>query len=161
MDAGVRSWLKDALVMGQTIAINGAVNELAKVVFSRPRPLLYGRPLGDPELSRGDNYASFYSEHTSGTFAIGIAYAMTYALRHPHSPLRYVLGGAVLLIGSTVGALRVLSGKHFPTDVVAGAAVGATFGWLVPTLHANVREAQLGLVPLTGGAALTIAFSVL
>ena len=33
--------------------------------------------------------------------------------------------------------LRVRAGKHFLTDVIAGYAVGATIGILVPHLHRN------------------------
>jgi len=34
-----------------------------------------------------------------------------------------------------VGALRVASAQHFPSDVVGGAVLGAGLGWLVPTVH--------------------------
>ncbi len=36
---------------------------------------------------------------------------------------------------SGVGVLRIDSGSHFPTDVLAGAALGAGIGWLVATVH--------------------------
>ena len=44
------------------------------------------------------------------------------------------------MISRTVGisALRVAGGKHFPTDVAGGAALGAGIGWLVATIHATV-----------------------
>jgi len=29
----------------------------------------------------------------------------------------------------------VFAGKHFPTDVLAGAVLGSGIGWLVPTIH--------------------------
>jgi len=34
-----------------------------------------------------------------------------------------------------VTALRVAAGKHFPTDVLASAALGSGIGWVVPTIH--------------------------
>ncbi len=33
------------------------------------------------------------------------------------------------------GVLRVWSGNHYPSDVIAGAAVGSFIGWLVPRMH--------------------------
>ena len=48
---------------------------------------------------------------------------------------------SILLYAGAVGvaALRVAAGKHFPTDVVAGAALGSAVGWLVPTIHPAQR----------------------
>jgi membrane-associated phospholipid phosphatase len=51
-----------------------------------------------------------------------------------------------LLLAATVGTLRVLSGKHFPTDVLTGAVVGSALGWLIPELHRNKgSNTHLGL----------------
>lgn len=36
---------------------------------------------------------------------------------------------------TTTGVLRIVSGRHFTTDVLAGAALGALTGWLVPKWH--------------------------
>ena len=36
---------------------------------------------------------------------------------------------------SQAGWLRVRAGRHYPTDVLAGAALGTFIGWLVPRLH--------------------------
>jgi membrane-associated phospholipid phosphatase len=36
---------------------------------------------------------------------------------------------------AAVGGLRIAAGKHFPTDILAGAAVGSLVGYLVPRLH--------------------------
>ena len=44
-------------------------------------------------------------------------------------------------LATAVSALRVASGKHWPTDVVAGAAVGSAIGWVVPFLHRTDRSA--------------------
>jgi membrane-associated phospholipid phosphatase len=43
----------------------------------------------------------------------------------------------VLLYAGALGvaALRVAAGKHFPTDVAGGAALGSSVGWLAATLH--------------------------
>ncbi|MEM9023429.1 MAG: phosphatase PAP2 family protein, partial [Bacteroidota bacterium] len=38
-------------------------------------------------------------------------------------------------VPATTGLMRVLAGKHFPTDVITGYAVGGAIGFLVPHLH--------------------------
>jgi len=43
----------------------------------------------------------------------------------------------VLLYAGALGVsvLRVAAGKHFPTDVLGGAALGTGIGWLVAKVH--------------------------
>jgi hypothetical protein len=41
------------------------------------------------------------------------------------------------------GGLRVEAGQHFPTDVAAGAAIGAASGTLVPLLHGYVDHGEV------------------
>ena len=42
---------------------------------------------------------------------------------------------ALYALAATTGALRVAAHKHFPTDVLAGAALGSAIGWFVPQLY--------------------------
>jgi membrane-associated phospholipid phosphatase len=135
---------RDAVVMLEALALSSGVNQLVKTATHRPRPLLYGLEPGDPALNEADNYRSFYSGHTSSAFAVGVAYARTYALRHPGSDAHWAVYGGAVLAGAAVGALRVAAGKHFPTDVLVGAAVGTAIGLLAPALH--------GPKPLGGGS---------
>ena len=139
----VLSLLTDVVVLGETALVNGAINELAKVATARPRPLVYGRAPGDPLLADPENYVSFYSAHTSGAFAIGLAYAQTFAYRHPDSPWRFVLYAGAIAAGSGIGAMRIASGKHFVTDVLVGAAAGTGIGLVIPWLHRAAAPARL------------------
>lgn len=139
------SWLTDVVVMAEAVFMNGAVNELAKIGSARPRPLVYGRAPGDARLADPESYVSFYSAHTSGAFAVGLAYAQTFAYRHPESPWRFALYAGAVALGSGIGVARVASGKHFPSDVLAGAAAGTAFGLIVPWLHRRRDRALLGL----------------
>lgn len=126
---------KDLVVMGEAVVINGALNEVVKLAVRRPRPLSFQSSTDQAELGKADTYLSFYSGHTSTAFAAGMAYATTYSLRHPQSRSRYVVYGCAGLAGGTVGLLRVLGGKHFPTDVMTGALIGSAIGIVVPILH--------------------------
>jgi membrane-associated phospholipid phosphatase len=63
------------------------------------------------------------------------------------------------LAGSAlIGVARVGAGGHFPSDVIAGAAVGTGIGIAIPALHASgVRVAPLAHGEARG-LALTAAF---
>lgn len=125
----------DSAVMIEAYLFSGLLTESFKIGVQRPRPLTYDKSVGDPRLDVTDNYLSFYSAHTSGVFSAGMAFASTYARHHPTSKLSYAAYGAVVLAGTYVGALRVLAGKHFPTDVAAGAVMGSAVGLAWPALH--------------------------
>jgi len=62
---------------------------------------------------------SFPSGHTSGAFVT----AMLLCLFFP------ALSVPALVWAALVGASRVTLGVHFPTDIVAGATMGATLAW--------------------------------
>jgi len=54
---------------------------------------------------------------------------------HPNSKLRPYLWTAAALATGTTGYLRYRSGRHFPSDILVGAAVGTLSGILVPQFH--------------------------
>jgi membrane-associated phospholipid phosphatase len=119
-------------VLAEAISWNGAVTEWLKVAVHRARPAVY-RSGGDVAARADENRESFPSSHTSAAFTLATAYATLAARqRLPHAGRNSLL----LFAGaSLVGALRVTGGKHFPTDVLAGAALGGVVGWSVATLH--------------------------
>ena len=58
-------------------------------------------------------------------------------------------------LGALVGVGRVRGGKHHPSDVVAGWAVGVASGILVPLVHAHVPDnVDIGVGP--GSVAVTV-----
>ena len=157
-DQPVTSFLVDLAVMAEAVLVNGALNQIVKMAVARPRPLLYERALDHPRQSDPDSYVSFYSAHTSSAFAVALAYAQTFAYRHPDSPWRFLVYAGAVLAGAGIGATRITAGKHFPTDVLAGAAAGAAIGLAIPWLHRNSPPAQLSFAatPESFGVSLTI-----
>jgi membrane-associated phospholipid phosphatase len=146
---------EDLVVIGEAVVVNGAMNELVKLAVRRPRPLAYDAAPGASVLSQPDSYLSFYSSHSSTAFAAGMAYASTFARRHPRGRARFVVYGVSIAAAGTVGTMRVLAGKHFPSDVLVGAVVGSAIGVGVPYFHAR-REVSVSLWP--GGLAIRGAF---
>ena len=119
-------------VLANSISWTAASTEWLKVLVRRERPVLYtsgaAAAATDP-----DNQRSFPSGHTSVAFALATSYLVLANREHlPHRTRN-----AMLLYGGAtgVGVLRTQGGSHFPTDVLAGAALGAGIGWLVATIH--------------------------
>jgi membrane-associated phospholipid phosphatase len=152
-------FLEDALVITESIALSGMVNQTLKLGVQRPRPLTYGLRDGDPLLSVPDNFLSFYSAHTSTAFAATMSFAFTYLRRHPGAPAGYVVMALAAAFAGTEGALRVAAGKHFPTDVLVGAAAGTLFGLAIPWLHTLGPTARVALTPTPGGLSTSLAFA--
>jgi hypothetical protein len=137
VDEGFGNALNDAVVVAETVLLSEAVAAWTSAGVRRPRPYVYGDQA--PEDTRNDPYAalSFFSGHTTTAFAAAVVLHRTLARRHPDSTAPNIVLGSTLAVASLVGAGRILSGNHFPTDVLVGAVVGSSFGVLVPALHAS------------------------
>jgi membrane-associated phospholipid phosphatase len=125
----------DLVLYGEVAAYASAISLYSKTSRLHPRPLAFTGEAPRSERESGDARSSFFSEHTTGAFAAAVFTGYVFQLGHPESPwMPWVWAGA-LGTASGVGALRVLSGKHFPSDVLAGAIAGAAVGYAVPRLH--------------------------
>ena len=98
-----------------------AVTVLLKGAIDRDRP-------DHSATSRWDS--SFPSAHTSSYFSM----ATVYALEYPQLTI------PLAVIGTGVAASRIFLGKHYPTDVLAGAAVGIGIGYLTVRLEPQLRK---------------------
>jgi membrane-associated phospholipid phosphatase len=129
------TWSTDALVLLQTMLVSGMVNQLFKMGVQRPRPFTHNLGALESDYESTDATMSFYSGHTSMAFTAAVAYSYLFQARHPDSPWVLPVWITSLGLAGTVGVLRVEAGKHFWTDVAAGAIAGAAIGYLVPALH--------------------------
>jgi membrane-associated phospholipid phosphatase len=84
------------------------------------------------------------------------ATAMTYWLRHPDSPARWAMAGGALGLTTLTAVGRVQAGKHFPSDVVAGAILGSSIGLLVPWIHRSEAQLEAAVAPVPYGARVTL-----
>lgn len=106
----------------------------------RIRPFVYGTKAPLSEKQGIDARRSFFSGHATWAFATSMFFANVYSDYFPNSKYNdYVWYGSIGL-ASTVSILRVSSGAHFISDVIVGAAVGSTIGYMIPYLHRNHSE---------------------
>jgi membrane-associated phospholipid phosphatase len=93
------------------------VNYLVKLVVRRPRPVLEGLP----PLGGAPSSLSFPSAHATSSFAVATAMSRV-------EPL----GALAFLLAAALALGRPYLGMHYPSDVLAGAALGVVLGLLVP-----------------------------
>jgi undecaprenyl-diphosphatase len=113
-----------AVAAGATVAVALVIAHFVSVAVDRPRPFVAHAASIHPFLTHAAD-PSFPSDHSTAAFAIAVAVA-----------LRQRNWGAILIVlAAVVAAGRVFLGLHYPTDVIAGAALGtatAVVLWLPP-----------------------------
>jgi membrane-associated phospholipid phosphatase len=129
----------------RAVIVSGAITAVVKGAVGRARP--FAAP-GDPDEYRpgqgftNASFASFPSGHTTAAFATATVLARELNVSHPGArwwtnPLLF--GGATF-----VGLSRVYQRQHWPSDVVAGAALGTITGYEV-VAHARGDRSKIGL----------------
>jgi undecaprenyl-diphosphatase len=134
-DDSAKTALVDGVLYAETLTITLAVTNLAKVAVRRPRPRAYTAAQlhkDDPTYSNTDTDStlSFFSGHTATTGALGATATYLAFARSPNSIRPWVTLFASTALTTLVGYERVRAGKHFPTDVIAGAMAGTGVGLL-------------------------------
>jgi hypothetical protein len=137
-----RDYGKRALVYGEAVMVSVFLNGVTKYLVGRPRPYAYSE---DPQVQTyaehqgKDSHLSFYSGHASTTFAASVAGAYLFAQATPDHRARAAVWGFELALAGATANLRTRAGKHFYSDVIVGALVGAAVGFAVPRLHGGPR----------------------
>ena len=125
-----------AITYGITTGVKHAVN--------RTRPLVYNEVVPVDERTASNSRLSYFSGHTSFTAAFSFYIAKVIHDYHPNLRTGYKIGlwAFSAALPMVTGYLRVEGGRHFPTDVITGYAVGAAIGWLVPELHKKKKLSE-------------------
>lgn len=110
---------RNTCVTVATLAIASGITEIMKYSINRDRPFKTY-----PDISRKSDVRSpsFPSGHTSSSFALATSLSLSY-------PKWYIIVSSYTWAG-TVAFSRMDLGVHYPSDVLAGAIVGAGSAWL-------------------------------
>ncbi len=123
------------IMMAEAALINNGITNIFKGTVKRRRPFTYN-PLAPMEkkIEKNGRY-SFFSGHASNSASYAFLTAKVFSDNNPGSKWNPYIWTAAISLPAVTSFLRVKAGKHFPTDILVGYAVGATIGFLVPELH--------------------------
>jgi membrane-associated phospholipid phosphatase len=134
--AGDKNMQHNAYELVLNIAISTGISQLLKVTINRERPA--DRYPNDIFVNGPVHGQSFPSGHTTLAFATATTLALDYK--------RWYFVVPAYLWAGTVGYSRMYLGKHYPSDVLAGAIIGIGTGyfshWLRKKLFTEKQSAH-------------------
>ncbi|MFN7135390.1 MAG: phosphatase PAP2 family protein, partial [Myxococcales bacterium] len=122
----------NALIMLQSLAFAGALNQSVKFLAGRERPFVAELTGSEKRGTRepADNNLSFYSGHTGSAFALAVSAGTIAHLRgYENEAVVWAVG---LPIAAAVGYGRIAAKKHYLSDVLVGAGLSGALGFAVP-----------------------------
>lgn len=134
--------LQDAAFTSFQAVLNTALTvNTAKFIFARARPF---EQEGAYDFDFFDNeHSSFPSGHASTAFALVTPWVVYYP-----GPATY----ALMAIPAGTALSRIAKGKHWLSDVAAGAMIGAWWGYKLSKHHLNLRTENLEITPFAAGS---------
>jgi membrane-associated phospholipid phosphatase len=145
----------DAILITQAMATASDITEAVKFTVGRERPFVHVlAPLAKAATpASADNNTSFPSGHATLAFALATSSAEIARLRgYTDAPWLLRAG---LPLATLTAYFRVASDKHYLTDVLAGAGIGAAVGFGAPYFahrkKTGGRIPAVRIVPTPGG----------
>lgn len=161
LTVGAKSMRNDLKTVGvmylETMLLANGVQRSVKNIVQRTRPFVYNPDAPSDDKLERDARKSFFSGHATNAFATAVFTGEVFQHYFPDSRLKPVVWIGSLGLATATSVLRYEAGKHYPTDLLAGAAFGSLVGWGIPKLHEVKSRSELGrridVQPWSNGAA--------
>ncbi|MDP9037568.1 MAG: phosphatase PAP2 family protein [Myxococcota bacterium] len=132
-------WYERTRLFGKLLAAaivgQASVVWFIKLAVGRTRPWIImglAAPLGSP------HDGSFPSGHASGSFCVAAFLVTALPAAWPSSPwTARLVAGLGVFVAALIALSRVYLGAHFPSDVLAGAALGSLAGATAGSVYAR------------------------
>ena len=134
----------------EAMSMTGLLYTGSVYLFDRYRPLAYNEEVPMEERLKGGSKNSFFAGHVALVATSTFFTAKVFSDYHPDSKLKYLFYGVAVVATSGTAYLRHMGGKHFPSDILLGTAVGTLSGLLVPGFHKNKGD-KMSLRPYSNG----------
>jgi len=151
-----------SLLYLETMSTNGIFYTGSALAWDRYRPFTYIRTSNttDPALVElrndrqlnGNARNAFLGGHPSLVATSTFFIAKVYSDYHPDSKYKWVFYTGAAVATTYTAYLRHLSGRHFPSDLIVGSAVGTLTGILIPHFHKRkqFKNPNLSIIPFSG-----------
>jgi len=127
--------LDGAVIAGEGFLLCAGITSIAKELVRRPRPYRFNPDVPAALHHPREDFVSFWSGHAANTAAITLSAAALIERSQARPELKTAAWIGAAATPVLMGYLRVRAGKHFITDVLAGAVVGTAVGLAVPYFH--------------------------
>ncbi|HKA89720.1 MAG TPA: phosphatase PAP2 family protein [Haliangiales bacterium] len=150
-DGRIKDWPYDAMIIVESAVLAADLNQTIKFLVGRERPYVHALAASQKPIDSEDNL-SFYSGHTTLAFSLAVSSGTIASMRgYRYAPLVWATG---LTVAVGTGYLRIAGDRHYFTDVLGGAAMGAIVGFLVPYVFHH-SGTKMDASPVPGGAVIT------
>jgi membrane-associated phospholipid phosphatase len=157
---GARSLLKGrpgdgvtlAVMLGELYTFLLGTSYTTKALVGRKRPYAFNPRMTLEEKYQiassdgSDVFFSFFSGHATSAFAAATFTSTVFTDLFGPSKWSHLVWGSTLMLAGMTAYSRVKAGKHYPSDVIVGAAVGSAIGYLVPRLHRVDADGRVRVV---------------
>ncbi len=146
----------------QLYCMTPLISQWVQPAIGRKRPYFYSEEEDIKTRLSDRAQTSMPSSHATFAFANAVLTSSVFRTYYPESPWRYAVWSLSLGTATATCILRYRAHKHFPTDLLAGAATGSLIGWFVHFTHRNREKRKVAIGPIIGnkvGIQLTYGFS--
>jgi membrane-associated phospholipid phosphatase len=136
----------------ETMSVTGVFYTGAPMIWDRYRPLAYNDKAPMSDRTSGVARNSFFAGHVALVASSTFFIAKVYADYHPDSKIKWVFYTGASAATAFTAYLRHVGGKHFPSDILVGTALGTATGILVPHFHKHrlIKNPNISIHPFTG-----------
>jgi membrane-associated phospholipid phosphatase len=168
VDAGLVTWLSKGrgdvarrlfLVDVEAFALNGLLTALVQRSVGRERPFAQGCGTAGHAActSPDDRNTAYFSGHTSFAFTAATLLCFQHGRLNLYGDADGLVCPLALAVASATGLLRIVADRHWASDVLTGAAVGAAAGTAVSITHISPGRGG-DFQAASTGASIAIAF---
>lgn len=132
-----------SLMLVQAALFQSGINLAFRSFELWPRPYVFSqneKGKKAAENAKAEAYGSFFSGHASAAFTVAVFTSEWFAQTHPNSANTGVVRALAFSLAGLEGTLRIAAGKHYPSDVLAGAAIGTAISYGILFMHKKRNE---------------------
>jgi membrane-associated phospholipid phosphatase len=143
---------KIALLYWEAMSVTGVLYSGSSYLTSRYRPYAYNPEAPMEQRLRGGAKNSFYAGHVALVGTSTFFMAKVFSDYHPGSKIKWLPYTIASVATGATAYLRHRGGRHFPSDILIGTALGPLSGILIPHWHKNklTEKTGLSILPFTG-----------